>query len=82
MPTSAIGSSAATCMYRDLTENKPPLGYWLYTLAVALGGYNELTIRLHADPVRPGDDRAGLVDRAAARRAGRGLPRRRRSTSS
>ena len=20
-------------MYRDLTENKPPLGYWLYALA-------------------------------------------------
>ncbi len=33
-------------MYRDLTENKPPLGYWLYALAVAIGGYNELTIRL------------------------------------
>ena len=33
-------------MYRDLTENKPPLGYWLYALAVALGGYNELAIRL------------------------------------
>jgi 4-amino-4-deoxy-L-arabinose transferase-like glycosyltransferase len=33
-------------MYRDLTENKPPLGYWLYALAVALGGYDELAIRL------------------------------------
>jgi hypothetical protein len=33
-------------MYRDLTENKPPLGYWLYTLAVAVGGYNELAIRV------------------------------------
>jgi 4-amino-4-deoxy-L-arabinose transferase-like glycosyltransferase len=33
-------------MYRDLTENKPPLGYWLYALAVAMGGYNELAIRL------------------------------------
>ncbi len=33
-------------MYRDLTENKPPLGYWLYALAVMVGGYNELTIRL------------------------------------
>ena len=33
-------------MYRDLTENKPPLGYWLYALAVAIGGYNELSIRL------------------------------------
>lgn len=33
-------------MYRDLTENKPPLGYWIYAAAVALGGYNELAIRL------------------------------------
>jgi 4-amino-4-deoxy-L-arabinose transferase-like glycosyltransferase len=33
-------------MYRDLTENKPPLGYWLYALAVAAGGYNEVAIRL------------------------------------
>jgi hypothetical protein len=33
-------------MYRDLTENKPPLGYWLYTMAVALGGYRELAIRV------------------------------------
>jgi 4-amino-4-deoxy-L-arabinose transferase-like glycosyltransferase len=33
-------------MYRDLTENKPPLGYWLYATGVALGGYNELAIRL------------------------------------
>ncbi|MBV8126868.1 MAG: glycosyltransferase family 39 protein, partial [Planctomycetaceae bacterium] len=33
-------------MYRDLTENKPPLGYWLYALAVAIGGYNELSVRL------------------------------------
>ena len=37
-------------MYRDLTENKPPLGYWLYTLAVALGGYHELTIRVMPIP--------------------------------
>jgi hypothetical protein len=37
-------------LYRDLSENKPPLGYWLYTLAVALGGYNELTIRVMAIP--------------------------------
>ena len=33
-------------MYRDLTENKPPLGYWLYALGVMIGGYNELAIRL------------------------------------
>jgi 4-amino-4-deoxy-L-arabinose transferase-like glycosyltransferase len=32
-------------MYRDLTENKPPGGYWLYALTVAIGGANELTIR-------------------------------------
>ena len=38
-------------MYRDLTENKPPLGYWLYTLGVAVGGYRELAIRLMAIPV-------------------------------
>ena len=33
-------------MYRDLTENKPPLGYWLFALAVKVGGANELTVRL------------------------------------
>ena len=37
-------------LYRDLTENKPPLGYWLYTLAVAVGGYNELAIRVMPIP--------------------------------
>jgi 4-amino-4-deoxy-L-arabinose transferase-like glycosyltransferase len=37
-------------LYRDLTENKPPLGYWLYTLAVAIGGANELTIRIMPIP--------------------------------
>lgn len=37
-------------LYRDLTENKPPLGYWLYALAVGLGGFNELTIRLMPIP--------------------------------
>ena len=37
-------------MYRDVSENKPPLGYWLYTLAVAIGGANELTIRLMPIP--------------------------------
>ncbi len=37
-------------MYRDLTENKPPLGYWLYTLTVALGGYHELAIRVMPIP--------------------------------
>lgn len=33
-------------LYRDLTEPKPPGGYWLYTLGVALGGANELMVRL------------------------------------
>ncbi|MBX6311497.1 MAG: serine hydrolase [Isosphaeraceae bacterium] len=33
-------------LYRDLTENKPPGGYWLYALAVAIGGAEEATIRL------------------------------------
>ena len=37
-------------MYLDLTENKPPLGYWLYTLTVALGGYHELAIRVMPIP--------------------------------
>ncbi len=33
-------------MYRDLTEFKPPLGYWIYALAVRIGGPTELCIRL------------------------------------
>ena len=37
-------------LYRDVSENKPPLGYWLYTLAVAVGGADELTIRLMPIP--------------------------------
>jgi 4-amino-4-deoxy-L-arabinose transferase-like glycosyltransferase len=37
-------------LYRDLTENKPPGGYWLYALAVAIGGADELTIRLMPIP--------------------------------
>lgn len=32
-------------LYRDLSENKPPLGYWIYEAAVAIGGYNESAIR-------------------------------------
>lgn len=38
--------AAGDVLYRDLTENKPPLGYWLYAATVALGGANELTIRV------------------------------------
>ncbi len=37
-------------LYRDLTENKPPLGYWIYTAAIALGGYDELAIRIMPIP--------------------------------
>ncbi len=37
---------AGDVLYRDVTENKPPLGYWIYAAAVALGGYRELAIRL------------------------------------
>ena len=42
---------AGDVMYRDLTENKPPLGYWLYALAVAIGGANETTIRVMPLPM-------------------------------
>lgn len=38
-------------MYRDLTEPKPPGGYWLYALAVAFGGANELTVRVTPIPI-------------------------------
>jgi 4-amino-4-deoxy-L-arabinose transferase-like glycosyltransferase len=38
-------------LYRDLTENKPPGGYWLYALTVAVGGANEITIRLMPIPL-------------------------------
>ncbi len=38
-------------MYRDLTENKPPLGYWLFGLAVAIGGANETCIRIMPVPM-------------------------------
>lgn len=38
-------------LYRDLSEPKPPGGYWLYTLAVALGGAAEATIRVVPIPL-------------------------------
>ena len=38
-------------MYRDLTENKPPGGYWLYALALAIGGSHELTVRVMPIPI-------------------------------
>jgi 4-amino-4-deoxy-L-arabinose transferase-like glycosyltransferase len=37
-------------MYRDLTEHKPPGGYWLFAVAAALGG-DELTVRLLPAPL-------------------------------
>ncbi len=33
-------------LYKDVSENKPPLGYWIYAAAVAIGGYDELAIRI------------------------------------
>jgi 4-amino-4-deoxy-L-arabinose transferase-like glycosyltransferase len=38
-------------LYLDLTEPKPPGGYWLYTLGVALGGADELMVRLLPIPM-------------------------------
>ncbi|AGA26224.1 ArnT family glycosyltransferase [Singulisphaera acidiphila] len=38
-------------MYRDLTENKPPGGYWLYATALAIGGSHELTVRMMPIPI-------------------------------
>jgi 4-amino-4-deoxy-L-arabinose transferase-like glycosyltransferase len=48
-----IGNRIAhgSVMYRDMTENKPPGGYWVYTLAVKLFGPNELTVRLMPIPL-------------------------------
>ncbi|MDB5349551.1 MAG: hypothetical protein JWN86_798 [Planctomycetota bacterium] len=42
---------AGDVMYRDLTENKPPLGYWLFALAVRIGGASETCIRLMPVPM-------------------------------
>jgi 4-amino-4-deoxy-L-arabinose transferase-like glycosyltransferase len=38
-------------LYRDLSEPKPPGGYWLYTLGVALGGDSELMVHLLPVPL-------------------------------
>ena len=56
-------------MYRDLTENKPPLGYWLYALAVWPRRLQRAGDPAAADSRRAADDRPGLVDRLAACRA-------------
>ena len=61
-------------MYRDLTENKPPLGYWLYTLAVAVGGYHELAIRVMPIPFVLATIALVWWIAPAPRRAGIGMP--------
>lgn len=38
-------------LYADLSENKPPLGYVIYKIAIALGGANELAIRIMPVPL-------------------------------
>ncbi|MFO0956147.1 MAG: glycosyltransferase family 39 protein [Isosphaeraceae bacterium] len=42
---------AGDVMYRDLTEPKPPGGYWLYALGVRLGGDDEWMVRLLPLPI-------------------------------
>ena len=37
-------------LYADLTENKPPLGYWLYAINARIGGREELAVRLMPIP--------------------------------
>ena len=41
-------------LYRDVTENKTPLGYWLYALAVSRRRIQRADDPHHADSVRPG----------------------------
>ncbi len=38
-------------MYRDLTDTKPPGGYWLYAMAARVGGPTELTVRILPVPL-------------------------------
>lgn len=38
-------------LYRDLTDTKPPMGYWLYAAAVAIGGDDEWTVRVLPIPI-------------------------------
>ncbi len=42
---------AGAVMYRDLTEFKPPAGYWLYAAAVAIGGPTEASVRFLPIPI-------------------------------
>ncbi len=43
--------ASGAVLYRDLTEYKPPGGYWFYALAIAIAGASELTVRLMILPV-------------------------------
>ncbi|GIW86823.1 MAG: hypothetical protein KatS3mg108_1147 [Isosphaeraceae bacterium] len=43
--------NAGARLYRDLAENKPPLGYALFALATRLGGASEWTVRLMPLPL-------------------------------
>ena len=43
--------AAGAVLYRDLTEYKPPGGYWFYAISIALLGWSELTIRFMVLPV-------------------------------
>ena len=40
------GLARGEVLYRDYSDNKPPLCYWLYGLTVRIAGENELAIRL------------------------------------
>ena len=71
MPTWAGGCSAATSSIATSPRTSRRSATGSTRLAVAIGGANEPTIRLDADPLHPGDDRHGLVARAPARRARR-----------
>lgn len=43
--------AAGAVLYKDLTEYKPPGGYWFYALSIAALGWSELTIRFMVMPV-------------------------------
>lgn len=38
-------------LYKDLTEYKPPGGYWFYAVSIGISGANEMTVRLMVIPV-------------------------------
>jgi 4-amino-4-deoxy-L-arabinose transferase-like glycosyltransferase len=69
---------AGDVLYRDWADTKPPLGYWIYALAVGIGGATEWTARLVVLPFvltttalvwwvarRMGGARAGLLAAAS-----------------